>query len=725
MIIAAICLVLFFGAALGVILHDVAALANVEITPAQSTIVYGDDGKIVAELYATENRTPVKLEQIPEYVRKAFIAIEDNLFYTHHGVSFRSVVRAVVKTATGDQQGASTITMQLAKMALTGSEQTWTRKIKQTLLAFELERKYTKDEILEMYLNWAPFGHGAYGVQAAARVFFGKDIQQVNLAEAAMMAGVTNLPGAYSPYLHFDRAKQRQELVLDQMVKYNMLSKEEAEAAKKVEIKVRSSGAPKYPGGYFTDYVLQQLLDKYGADRVYAGGLRVYTTVNIEMQNALEKAMADVLDPLYPIKDDGTPHVESAGVFIDPHTGYIKALAGGRKYDKRLGLNRAVQSYRQPGSAFKPIAVYAAALDLGMSPSSLVDDSPKSWPLGNGDYWTPRNYDNVFKGLMTLREAVADSRNLPAAKTLDQITPEVGYEYAMKLGKFKKLVPSGKVNDKGLSLALGGLTVGVSPLELTAAYGAFANGGVRCEPLAILKVTDKNGNVLEENTPTKSVVLSEETAYLMTNTLQSVVTSGTGKRADLGRPTAGKTGTTTDLVDAWWVGYTPEYVGAVWMGYDEPKRMSGVAGGGSPALIWKATMQAGLKNRPVTEFPVPENIVTGVPVCSKSGELPGPNCPPEDIRTEVFRADRVSTQTCTVHVVVRVCADHPNRLASPSCPNTMVRVMTKRPVPYVPVEMNGALVYPADWANEAPTVVCEFHGGGAPPTEPPSGPPMP
>lgn len=714
--------VLFCGATLGVIIHDVAAMANVEIAPAESTIVYGDDGKVVAELYATENRTPVKLEQIPQSVRDAFIAIEDHQFYSHHGVSLRSVARALVRTAQGQTEGFSTITMQLAKLALTGSERTLTRKIKQTLLAIELERRYTKDEILEMYLNWVFFGHGAAGVQSAAHVFFGKDIWDVNLAEAAMLAGIVNLPGPYSPYLHFDASKKRQELVLDQMVKYGKITKEQAEEAKKTPIKLRSSGVTKFPGGYFVDYVLQQLLDKYGADRVYSGGLRVYTTVNMDMQNALEKAMTDILDPVFPMKD-GSPHIEAAGVFIDPHTGYIKAIAGGRKYDKRLGLNRAVQSYRQPGSAFKPIAVYAAALDLDMSPGSLVDDSPASWPLADGATWTPRNYDNVYKGLMTLREAVQDSRNLPAVKTLDKISPAVGYEYAQKIGHFQKLVPSGTHNDKTLSLALGGLTVGVSPLELASAYGVFANGGVRVEPIAILKVTDRDGNVLEDNTPAKSVALSPQTAYMMTNVLQSVVTDGTGKRADLGRPTAGKTGTTTDDVDAWWVGYTPEYVGAVWMGYDQPKRMGNVAGGSYPAMIWKATMLAGLKDRPVTDFQVPDGIVTGITICGKSGQLPGPNCPPSDLRTEVFLADRVPTQTCTTHVVVRVCADHPDRLAGPNCPNATVRVMTKRPEPYVPVEVNGKLVYPADWANEAPTRVCEFHnpaGSGA--TDPSTGP---
>lgn len=721
------------GTWFGFILHDVAALANVEIAPAESTIVYGDDGQVVAELYATENRTPVKLDDIPQNVRDAFISIEDNLFYTHHGVSFRSVVRSIVKTASGTVQGASTITMQLAKLTLTGSAPTFTRKVEQTLLALDLERRYTKDEILEMYLNQVYFGHGAYGVQAAAHVFFGKDIAEVNLSESAMLAGIVRSAGLYSPYLNYENSKARQELVLDQMVKYGKISQADCDAAKKAPIVLHSSSATRYPGGYFVDYVLQQLLDKYGSDRVYAGGLRVYTTVDIDMQNTLEKAMTDVLDPLYPIKD-GKPHIESAGVFIDPRTGYIKALAGGRKYDKRLGLNRAISSYRQPGSAFKPIAVYAPAIDLGMSPGTLVDDSAYSFDLGGGKYWTPRDYDNQFKGLMTMREAVEDSRNLPAAKTLAQITPQVGFDYAMKIGKFKKLVPSGAHNDVNLSLSLGGLTYGVTPLELASAYGVFANGGIRCEPLSILKVTDKNGNVLEDHTTSQSVVLSPEAAYLMTNVLESVVTSGTGTRAQLGRPAAGKTGTTTDDVDAWWVGYTTDYVGAVWMGYDEPKRMGGVAGGASPAAIWKATMLAGEKDRPVTDFTAPSDIVTGVTICGKSGLLPGPDCPTGDLRTEVFRADRVPTETCNVHVAVRVCADHPDRLAGPNCPNTIVKIMTKRPVPYVPIQMGGKLVYPNDWANEAPTKVCEFHNGGTPPptdpssdpaSDPTSGPPLP
>jgi penicillin-binding protein 1A len=546
-----------------------------------------------------------------------------------------------------------------------------------------------------------------------------------------MIAGIIQLPGAYSPYNKLDKAKARQELVLDQMVKYGYLTAEQAAAAKAEPIVLRSSGLSKYPGGYFVDYVLQQLLDRYGAETVYNGGLRVYTTVDIDMQNTLEKAMSDVLDPQFPIVE-GKTTVQAAGAFIDQHTGAIKAIAGGRRYDKRLGLNRAVASFRQPGSAFKPIADYTAALDLGMNAGDVIDDKPIEYPGGSGT-WQPKNYGNVFKGLMTVREAVMDSRNSPAIQTLSKITPDVGYQYAMKLGNFAKLKASGSANDKTLSLAIGGLTIGVSPLELTSAYGVLGNGGVRVEPISILKVTDKNGNVLEENTPAKSVAVSEQTAYLMTDILKSVITGGTGTRANLGRPTAGKTGTTDDTADAWWVGYTPELVGGVWMGYDQPKGMSSVAGGNQPARIWKATMLAGLKDKAATDFPVPSGIVTGVTICGKSGKLPGPLCPASDLRTETYLAGREPTTTCDVHVAVSVCAEHPDRLAGPNCP-AVTKVMTRRPTPYVPIylRLKGGLAYPNDWAHEAPTKVCEYHNGTVvtpptPPTDPttPGGPPQP
>lgn len=724
-LIIGICLVLFGGAFLGVIFHDVSAMASGDLSPNQSTIVYGDDGKVVAEIHGpAENRTPVALEQIPQHVLDAVVAVEDNLFFTHHGVSVRSIARSVFQTVQGNRQGASTITMQLAKIALTGSEQTWIRKIKQTILALELERKYTKNEILEMYLNWVYMGHGAAGVQAAANVYFGKDVSKLTVAEGAMIAGIIQLPSVYSPYDKPEKAKARQEIVLDQMVKYGKLTEAQAAAAKKEPIVLRKGGLKSLAsGGYFVDYVLQQLLDKYGSDKVYNSGLRVYTTVDIDMQIALEKAMSTVLDAEFPIVE-GKPPVQAAGVFIDHRTGEIKAIAGGRKYDQQLGLNRAVASFRQPGSAFKPIADYTAALDLGMSAGDLLDDKPIQFPGQDGKPWQPKNYDGVYKGLMTLREAVMDSRNSPAIQTLNRITPDVGFQYAMRLGNFSRLKASGTLNDKTLSLAIGGLTVGVSPLELVSAYGVLANGGVRFEPISILKVTDRDGNVLEENTSVKTVAISEQTAFLMTDVLRSVVTGGTGQRAALDRPTAGKTGTTDDTADAWWVGYTPELVGGVWMGYDQPKGMNNVAGGRQPAAIWKATMQAGLVGKPVVEFPVPANITTGVTICGKSGKIPTGLCPADDLRVETYLAGREPNTTCDVHVMVRVCAEHPDRLASASCPTTVTKLMTRRPIPYEPVTLvlTNQVAYPNDWSREAPTIVCEFHGGGA---LPPSGPPRP
>jgi len=699
-----------------------------------TSLIYDAQGNLVAQLHAEENRLPVSLDKIPEHVQNAFIAIEDHEFYHHRGFDLRGIIRAFyTNLTTNTVQGGSTITQQLVKNAFLTPQRTYQRKIQEIILAVQLERLYTKKEILEMYLNQIPLGHGTYGVQAAAKLYFGKDISQVTVGEAALLAGLTQAPSLYSPYNNLKLAKERQEVVLEQMVRYGFLKPEEADKARAEPLKLaglKPQEEYKYP--YFVDYVLKQLLNKYGKDLVYRGGLKIYTTLDARIQAAAEKAVTEVMDQAYPLKP-GTAQPEAAVIVMDPHTGYIKAIVGGRTHDKRLAFNRAIDAKRQPGSAFKPIAVYTPAIEKGYTAATVIDDSYVSYPQADGKTWAPDNYDFKFRGLTPLREAVEQSINVVAVKVLDRIGIKTGFEFAQKMG-ITTLVPSGRQNDYTLSLALGGLTVGVTPLEMTGAYAILANGGVKMKPLTILKVLDKDGNVLEEHSPqAEGQVVSPQTAYIMTDIMKGTVIRGTGTRGNIGRPLAAKTGTTSDYVDGWFIGYTPELVGTVWVGYDQPKSMyykgMGVGGGIFPAMIFNKVMTEALKDVPVKDFPEPRNIVR-VAVCRESGKLPTNLCPADHIRTEIFVKGTEPTTPCDVHVQATVCAlCDGKKLATPDCPpqDRITKVFIKRPEPY---QVGPKGQKPLDADLEVPTEYCDVHksSSGQAPSLPPgtgSGQPQP
>jgi len=693
-------------------LRGLPSLADIGPNPDVSTLVYDDQNQLIGQIHGVENRIPVKLSQMPKDLQNAFIAAEDHRFREHHGIDFRGIIRALWVNFTGGKviEGASTITQQLARNAFLNLDRTLKRKIQEAVVALELERRYTKDEILEMYLNQINFGRGNYGVQAAAQNYFGKDVSQLTLGESALLAGVVKSPENYNPVANLKVALARRDTVLDQMVEYGYIDRATADKAKKEKITVVQKKSLAYPGDWFVDYVLQQLLNKYGEEKVYRGGLRVYTTLNLKTQIAAEQRMKEMLDADYPIKEGGPEQPDMAAVFIDPKTGYIKAMIGGRTYDRRLGLNHAVASKRQPGSAMKPLAVYTPAIDLGFPPSYVVDDSPVMYTQPDGTPWWPQNYDKRFRGLITIRQAVEQSVNVVAVKMLEQIGPKVGLENARRMG-ITTLHDSGRLNDVTLSLALGGVTEGVIPLEMASAYGVLANGGVRAQPISILKVVDRNGTVLEEHQPQTEVVLKPETAWMMTNILEGVIKRGTGRPADIGRPAAGKTGTTTDLVDAWFCGYTPDLAGAVWMGYDQPKPMHNVYGSTYPAQVWKAAMLAYHEGKPIEDFPEPKDVIH-LTVCRKSGELPGPYCPPDDLYDEVFLPGTQPTQTCTAHVLVQIDRLS-GKLATPYCPpqDVVTRVMLKRPkwTPYTDPK-TGQVYIPEDAAQAAPTEFCDLHG---------------
>ncbi len=704
------------------------SMATLEPNPALTSFIYDINGDLVTDVAGAENRVRVRLDQVPQCLIDAFVASEDARFFTHHGVDLRGIVRALYRDITNASfsEGASTITQQFVRNAFgLGYEKTITRKLQEVILAIQVERRYTKNEVLEMYLNQIYFGHSAYGVQAASKLYFNKDVSQLTLPEAALICGMARNANIYSPYVDAKRAKDRRDVVLDQMARYKKITVEEAEAAKATDLNVVGPPPENYPAAYFVDYVLEQLLDKYGADSVYRGGLRIYTTIDMKLQNALEQAYRDILDKAQPMVDkDGNPlpsFPQSAAVFMDPQTGEIRAMVGGRKHEKRLELNRAVAprgnwegTLRQPGSAFKPIVDYAPAIDIGgWSASSVLDDSVKTWNLPGQPPYHPENYNYMYKGLVSLRQGLEGSINTVAVKLLDKIGVETGVRYAKKLG-IDTLVTEGTHTDSSLALAIGGLTQGVSVLDMARAYCVFTNGGIAVKPLSILRVEDKYGNILEENKPSREVVLSEEAAYIVTDMLKGVITRGTGVRANIGRPAAGKTGTTDEDRDAWFIGYTPEIVGALWMGYDQPKRMEDIFGGTYCAPIWKQTVSTWLKDKPVRDWEEPDGIVHAT-VCVKSGLLPGPACPPEDLRDEIFIEGRQPMATCNVHATALVCANRPWQFARPECPQTLVKTFIRRPEPYekfqkVDSKTGRLMTYiPADACEEYPTESCELH----------------
>ena len=732
--------------------------------------VFGDDGSLVGEFYL-ERRTVVPVNKIPRKLIQAFVAAEDSNFFQHSGIDYFGIVRAAIKNILSlrKKEGASTITQQVAKSMLLTPEKKFSRKIKEAILATRMEKKLSKDEILYIYLNQIYLGAGAYGVQLAAETYFGKEVESLNLAEMAMLAGLPKAPNAYSPIKHMDRAKERQAYVLERMVKEGYITPAEAEHAKNTPIVIKPlKKVNSEQSAYFLEQIRMQLEDKYGEDRLYKEGLKIYTTMNADMQKAAYEAVVHGLKEVDkrqgfrgPIKylpesgidsfckqvEDGidgpslktgvtyqgvvtgintvhsdltvrvgdrtgslsrrnmswagkvhlansygkpdekgkgialgavievsvvtpdvnkagavfaldqTPEVQAALVAIDPRTGGVKALVGGYDF-KKSQFNRAIQAKRNPGSAFKPI-IYGAAVDKGLTPATIFDDSPVEYDSGKEKAWKPKNYDNIYRGNVTMREALTNSINVVSVKILETIGVNTAIDYAKKLGIMSPLAPN-------LTLALGSSSL--SPLELTSAYAVYASGGYRTTPYFITKVVDGEGKVLEEiqtpqipvfgsstsaaeaappplaptSTPpapaniipgmTTTVpqvnplapvpVVSPETAYVMTNLMESVVTSGTGQRARaLGRPVAGKTGTTNDMKDAWFIGYVPQLVAGVWVGYDQEKSLgTGGSGGQAAAPIWTDFMQRSLYALPVEDFKPPSNVTFAL-INPRSGKL--------------------------------------------------------------------------------------------------------
>lgn len=671
--------------------------AAVQYQPPVTTQILADDGTVIGEFYS-QKRYLVPFDRIPMHVRQAFIAAEDDAFYRHSGIDATGILRALFNNMLhgGKVQGGSTITQQVVKSVLLSPQKSYERKLKEMILSLRLEQELSKDDILHLYLNHIYLGSGAYGVAAAAREYFGKDISDVTIAEAGMLAGLPQAPSRYSPYSHWPEAKARQRYVLNRMYEVGFIDLATRDAAVNEPLSLASRKGSFQAAPYFVEHVRRVLEERYGRTVLYELGLRVHTTVDLRLQTAAEEslrggieALADRLggfragfrnmeheqreiylrqqalafkdmdapDPAFSYEGlitavrgdsarvqvgpftgdltfrsngngngsgknpklqlndlvrvravdadgplrfeyDPSPTIEGALVAVDQYTGYVKAMVGGYDFE-RSHFNRVTQAKRQPGSAFKPL-VYAAALDRNFTPASVIVDEPISFN-DNGHIWAPQNFEEKFFGPTSLRTALAKSRNVVTVKLAERIGIKYLINYLPRFGLAGPL-------PRNLSIALG--TTEVTPLELAYAFCTFANNGLRPAPILITEITDQQGQVLEHSEPALAPAIPATTAYQITSMLMDVVAYGTGVRAQgLGQPTAGKTGTTNDLGDAWFVGFTPQLLAAVWIGFDNKREIGKKETGGKVAApIWKTFMERALDGLPRSEFTVPEGL---------------------------------------------------------------------------------------------------------------------
>jgi penicillin-binding protein 1A len=599
-------------------LPDISRLSDVQ--PAGTTRILARDGTLLARLY-DKDRVYVPITQIPQVMRDAMVATEDERFYSHSGVDIRGIARAAIADVTHKQieQGASTITQQLARNLFLTSDQTMTRKIQEALLAIEIERYYTKDEILERYLNLVYFGAGAYGVQAASHAYFGRDVSALSLGESAMLAGLVAAPSLYNPYADLNLARDRQKHVLDRMVAVGFATQAQADAAFDEPLRLIGAdygGIQSYKYPYFTTYVIARLEDIFGTDRVFRDGLTVYTTLDPKMERI---AQASVTDLVAEGAREGYGMHQGALVAENPHTGEVLAMIGGVGFSPNSQFNRAWQARRQPGSSFKGY-VYSAAVDRGVPVTTIYDDKKVTYPAGDGSDYTPMDDDRRFLGPMTLRRAFELSRNVVAVELAHDIGIDNVVDYAHRMGITEDLEPD-------LSLALG--TAVVSPLDMVSGYSTIADDGIYTEPTAIRFVTDKYGSIIYDGRfPERRVAMSSGAAFIMTTMMEGVIEEGTGyPNAEIGRPAAGKTGTTSDFRDAWFVGFTPQMTAAVWVGNDDYSRMYESYGGNVPARIWARFMRTALTGVKPLDFDSPPSDVQIVRVCNGENRRAPPGAP--------------------------------------------------------------------------------------------------
>jgi len=693
-----------------------------DIEAPEATIVYSSDGVVLGRIFR-EDRTNVPLDNIPNELLNATVAIEDSRFYQHSGVDLRGVARAVYQNLRGHRmaQGGSTITQQLARNVYLTQRKTVERKIQEAVLAILIERNFSKKKILELYLNRVYYGSGAFGVQAAARTYLGKRVDQLSLSESAMLAGLPRRPSDWSPYEDMEAALNRRDVVLNRMAQLGYISTSDANDAKQEKIRIvpKRRGRTIYKAPHFMDYVIKQLRSKFTDEVIFNGGLRIYTTLNYEMQLAAEKALRDGVHRY----ESTRRTTEGCFIALDPTNGYIVSMVG--SVDPASQYNRTVQGNgRQPGSTFKLFVYTAAIAELGLRPSDRVQNSRISYPGSGGKEWTPRNYDDKYCKWVSVRTAIEQSINLPAIRTADRVGIEKVIKYAQMMGIKSELEPY-------LPAAIGGIK-GVHPLEMAAAYGTMANEGEYVEPCAIIRIQNAHGETIQDYKPTSRKVLSKKVVDTMDGLLRGVVTHGTGYKAAVIHDARGKTGTTNSDRDAWFIGYVPKkLVAACWVGNDDNAPMHSAFGGKVCAPIWSQFMQKsipvldavrakhkreaeGLPAVPKPEEPVtklkdstkppagtdvsiPEDTDTvSVRICNDSGLKATSKC--KSTHWETFDRSAVPA-VCDIHsektvtsgqentdmttVEVNICPDS-GMLAGPYCPNKHKKRM---PIDEVPTQI--------------------------------------
>ena len=682
-IIVPILSLIFIGLLIFWTARDLPSLTQLEhFEPTLVTKVLSADGKVIKEFFF-ERRDYVPLKDIPILMQKAIISTEDKRFYSHWGFDLKRTMKAayIDLIHLARLEGASTITQQLARDLYFTQQKVFIRKIRELITAIQIERTYSKDEIIEMYLNHIWFGHGCYGIKAAAEYFLNKSVKDLNLEESALLAAIVNVPAVYSPINHTERALKRRNLVLSLMYRNGELSEEEYLQAKEKPIVLGEGGRPGRNdiGPYFTEHIRRTLEKQFGTD-LYTGGYTIHTTLDSRMQKFAESATKAKLSKLQeivrnrfknPVKfqelldkfvKDSSLHasimkdttkvdslinqyaaVQTAFIAINPKNGHVLAMIGGRDFVESK-FNRAVQAKRQPGSAFKPF-IYTAVFDNGYPPTFEVLNQPIALFMPDGTRWQPRNFTRKLGGLTTLRNALKFSLNLPSVRLLqDVVPPQQVVEYAKRMGLTTNIRPVA-------ALALG--TSEVIPIELVSAYGLLANKGILVKPVYITKIVDRRGEVIFQEIPERKEVLSEQTAYIMTSLLETVLDHGTGSSArylyGFRRPGAGKTGTTDKHTDAWFVGYTPQIAAGVWVGIDDPSISLGEKQTGSTAAlpIWANFMKSVYDSidYPVEHFEMPEGIIK-LTICEES-KVKKKYCP--KFFDEVFKVGTEPLEECPIH----------------------------------------------------------------------------
>ncbi|MBP0001458.1 MAG: penicillin-binding protein 1A [Cyanobacteria bacterium SID2] len=570
--------------------------------PTETSHIYDVNGELLYSIHDEANREVMPLNQISDNLKLAVLGIEDSHFYIHQGINPGAVLRALLANLESGEtvEGASTLTMQLVKNLFLTPERTFSRKVAEAVLAIRLEQILDKNEVLELYLNQVYWGHNLYGAETAAQSYFNKSAADLTLAEASMMAGLIQAPEEFSPFMDYQLAKRRQAIVLNRLVELKWITPDEATAAKQQPLRlgrVTSFQTSKAP--FVTEAVVKELTDRFGRDALLKGGMRVQTTVDLNMQRVAEQTARDWHQRLF---EQGLYYNFEEGqialVAVDPRTHFVKAIVGGYDYNASQ-FNRATQARRQPGSSFKPFVYYTAFASGGYGPESPVDDSPVKYPDGDG-YYIPQNYGGSFSGTVSVRKAVEVSLNIPAVKIGQEIGLNNVIETCRMLGIASPIDPV-------ISLPLG--SVDLTPLEMASAYATFASNGWQSDTTLIVQVTDSAGNVMLDNTPKPRLVLDPWATASLSNVLQGVIDRGTATTAKLGRPAAGKTGTTSSERDIWFVGYVPQLSVAVWAGNDNNAPLGyGATGGGFVAPVWKDFMQKALANEPVVNFKSPSDF---------------------------------------------------------------------------------------------------------------------